>query len=154
MSLRRSAASLLVGASFLLGCGPHGREPFDRYSTRVDARIALVDGDGEPIDELDFGWVDVGAETTARFAIRNVGTDTMQVQDLILSEAAAFELRDVDEIAPLLTPEQWTWVHVAFVPDTPDGFAETLSVDSNDRTRPRVSVDLIGDGWDPGTLEP
>ena len=117
--------------------------------TRVDAVIEVTGEDPENPHVVDFGEVNAGDSRDQVVTIRNIGTDTLQVQDLVLSNFASFEIVDRDNVSPLLTPEQATTLTLRYSPVQDEHIEATLIVASNDRETPEVTVRLLAEGLAP-----
>jgi len=117
--------------------------------TRVDAVIEVHGQDPDNPHVIDFGEVNAGDSSEQLVTIKNIGTDTLQVQDLVLSNFQSFEIVDRDNVAPLLTPEQQTELTLRYSPVQDEHIEATLIVASNDRETPEVNVRLLAEGLAP-----
>jgi len=117
--------------------------------TRVNAIIEVETDHPTDSHTLDFGEVYAGETREKEVTIRNIGDDTLQVQDLILSNNASFEITNDGEYAQLLAPEATTIVRIAYNPIQDEHIEGTLIVASNDRENPEVAVRLLAEGLAP-----
>ncbi len=149
----RSCVLLGIAGSFaaLSGCSESVllAPPDTTNPTRVDAVIDVFGEDPDNPHVIDFGEVNAGDSRDQRVTIQNIGTDTLQVQDLVLSNFASFEIVDRDNVAPLLTPEQTTELTLRYSPVQDEHIEGTLIVASNDRETPEVTVRLLAEGLAP-----
>lgn len=113
---------------------------------RVDAIIEVVTDHPTDPHVLDFGEVNAGDAREKEVTITNIGTDTLQVQDLILSNTASFEISNQGEYAMMLAPDASTVVRVTYSPVQDEHIEGTLVVASNDRQNPEVAVRLLAEG--------
>jgi hypothetical protein len=138
--------------------------PTQTNPTRVDAVIEVTGEDPDNPHIVNFGEVNAGDSRDQLVTIRNIGTDTLQVQDLVLSNFASFEIVDRDSVSPLLTPEQATTLTLRYSPVQDEHIEATLTVASNDRETPEINVRLLAEGlaptirvepqtWDFGNME-
>ena len=152
LSLR---SALVLGASVALvtisGCSESVllAPPDTSNPTRVDAVIEVHGQDPDNPHVIDFGEVNAGDSSEQLVTIKNIGTDTLQVQDLVLSNFSSFEIVDRDNVAPLLTPEQQTELTLRYSPVQDEHIEATLIVASNDRETPEVNVRLLAEGLAP-----
>jgi hypothetical protein len=117
--------------------------------TRVDARIEVETDHPTDDHTLDFGEVLAEETRTKEVTIRNVGDDTLQVQELLLSNVASFEIVNQGEYAMLLAPNAQTVVRVAYSPLQDEHVEGTLVIASNDRESSEVAVRLLAEGLAP-----
>ena len=139
------------GLAALTGCSESVllAPPDTANPTRVDAVIEVTGEDPENPHVVNFGEVNAGDSRDQLVTIRNIGTDTLQVQDLALSNFASFEIVDRDNVSPLLTPEQATTLTLRYSPVQDEHIEATLLVASNDRETPEVPVRLLAEGLAP-----
>lgn len=139
-----SRYSFVFAALFCVSCVPDGElialdRPTDR--TTVSARIELFsDNPGDP-STIDFGQVPAGVTVTREFTVRNIGTDTLQLQELTVAHPS-FSIVDREEVTLLLTPEQSTIVRVAYEARGAESVVTQVRVSSNDRTNPEAELTL------------
>lgn len=117
--------------------------------TRVNAIIEVETDHPTDPHTLDFGEVYAGETREKEVTIRNVGDDTLQVQDLELSNNASFTITNQGEYAQLLAPNASTIVRVSYNPVQDEHIEGTLLVASNDRENPQVPVRLLAEGLAP-----
>jgi len=116
--------------------------------TRVNAIIDVDSGNADP-EMMDFGQVAAGSTQDATLLIRNIGTDTLAIQDLTLT-SPSFQLVNLDELgSPLLAPDSAWELTVRYTPFQDETVLATLMVASNDRLRPEVPVSLRAEGLAP-----
>ena len=115
---------------------------------RVDATIEVRGPDPDAPHLVDFGQVPAGSFQEAEVFIRNVGTDTLQVQDLVL-DAPGFTIQNEADVLPLLVPDESTVVVLRYAPVMDASEVAELLVASNDRETPEVSVTLRAEGLAP-----
>ena len=123
--------------------------PTSENPTRVNAVVDVFGEDPENPHVVNFGEVNAGDSRDQRVTIQNIGTDTLQVQDLVLSNFASFEIVDRDNVAPLLIPEQSTSLTLRYAPVQDEHIEATFTVASNDRETPEVNVRLLAEGLAP-----
>ena len=140
-----SALAALSGCSESVLLAP----PNTANPTRVDAVIEVTGEDPTSPHLIDFGEVNAGDSRDQVVTVKNIGTDTLQVQDLVLSNFSSFEIIDRDSVAPLLTPEQTTTLTLRYSPVQDEHIEATLTVASNDRETPEVNVRLLAEGLAP-----
>ena len=104
-----------------------------------------------PVDShtLDFGEVYAGETREKEVTITNIGDDTLQIQDLVLSNTASFEIVNDGEYDVLLAPNSSTVVLVSYSPVQDEHIEGTLIVASNDRESPEIPVRLLAEGLAP-----
>jgi len=122
--------------------------------TRVNAIIEVETDHPTDPHTLDFGEVYAGETREKEVTIRNVGDDTLQVQDLQvqdldLSNDSSFQITNQGEYAQLLAPNASTIIKVAYSPVQDEHIEGTLLVASNDRENPQVPVRLLAEGLAP-----
>ncbi len=97
---------------------------------------------------LGFGWVPVGTSATLPLSFRNTGGGTLSVSNLIAPNR--FQLTST---APLsLEPGATASRNVTFSPDAERVFAGTITMNSNDPSRPTAQVPVSGGGGQAGQL--
>jgi hypothetical protein len=117
--------------------------------TRVQAVIEVEsDHPTEPLI-VDFGQVYAGEMREKEVTIRNLGTDALQLQDLILPGVGNFEITNEGEYDIVLAPEASTIVVISYSPVRDETLSGTMQVASNDRENPLVSVTLLAEGLAP-----
>jgi hypothetical protein len=94
---------------------------------------------------LTFGAINVGASTTLSVMVGNTGNANCQVS-LALTGSTDFALEGGVPTAFSVTPNTSVLVAVVYTPTTPGADAGTLEVNSDDPSRPSVSVPLQGSG--------
>lgn len=125
------------------------RPPGSAPPTRVQAVIE-VDANhpsGEHI--VDFGEVYAGDTRTKELVIRNLGSDALQVQDLVLPDIGNFDVENDGEYDVILAPNASTVVVLSYSPNIDETLSEILEVASNDRETPVVEVTLRAEGLAP-----
>ena len=144
--------SVLLILTLTPACAPDnilGRLPALEPPTRVQAEIEVETDHPTDSHTLDFGEVYAGEVREKEVTIQNVGDDTLQVQDLILSSTASFEITNAGEYAQLLAPDASTIIRVSYSPVQDEHIEGTLIVASNDRDNPEVAVRLLAEGLAP-----
>jgi len=115
--------------------------------TRVEAIIEVESDHPSDAHLVDFGEVYAGEVREKEVTIRNLGTDTLQVQDLQISDQ--FEIINHDDITQLLAPDSMTVVRIAYSPVMDEHIEGSLQVASNDHEQPVIPVRLLGEGLAP-----
>jgi hypothetical protein len=96
---------------------------------------------------LNFDEVGIGCDTDELLRIRNVGTETLLVEvPTFTSEDFGFDTEITETLS--LSPDEMVEVNVIFLAAGDGDYGGTLSLASNDPTRPRVDVPLAGIGTD------
>lgn len=148
----RSAFALAVGLA-VAGCSdttlipPPNQVP----PTRVDAIIEVESDHPDDPHLVDFGSVYAGESREREVVIRNIGTDNLQIQGMLLADNnPSFELLNEEELTPpILTPEASFVLRLAYHPVRDEHVEGTLIVASNDRTHAEVPVRLLAEGLAP-----
>jgi len=152
-SLTRSLGMGLVLASLgaMAGCSETVliSNPDTAPPTRVDAVIEVTSDNPDNPLLVDFGEVNAGESRDKEITVKNIGTDTLQLQDFVLSNLASFELLNIDDLVPLLVPEASWVLQVRYSPAQDETVQATLIVASNDRENPEVPVSLRAEGLAP-----
>ena len=137
----------------VVGCNDTGLvgEPPDVPPTRVNAVIEVSSDHPTDPHLVDFGQVYAGETRVKEVTIRNVGTDTLQIQDLALPPGTVnFEVLNEGELnPPILTPDASFVVRLEYRPVRDEHVESTFNVASNDRENPLVPVRLIAEGLAP-----
>ncbi|HCP47937.1 MAG TPA: hypothetical protein DIU15_17995 [Deltaproteobacteria bacterium] len=144
-----TAATTLVMAVALVGCSETTliTTPDSGLPTRVEAIIEVASDHPSDPYLVDFGEVYAGDVREKEVTIRNLGTDTLQVQDLQISDQ--FEIINQDDITQLLAPDAMTVVRIAYSPLRDEHIEGSLNVASNDHEDPVIPVRLLGEGLAP-----
>ena len=116
---------------------------------RVNAIIEVETDHPTDPHVLDFGEVYAGDSREKEVTIRNVGDDTLQIQDLILSNNQSFTITNQGEYSMLLAPDASTVVRISYNPVQDQHIEGTLVVASNDRENSEVAVRLLAEGLAP-----
>ena len=133
-----------------LGCPNYG---YPDPPIRVHATIEVMGPHPDDPHLLDFGEVHAGSPRTLELSVRNVGSDTLQIQDVVLPASDAFSAGD--SYAMLLAPDRSTVIPITFDPPEDRVWDGDLVVRSNDREQPEVFVAVRADGRSPRVvLEP
>jgi len=142
------AAGSLLGA---IGCSETTlvANPGATPPTRVNAEIQVETDHPSDSQTLDFGEVYAGETREKEVTITNIGTDTLQIQDLILSNNASFQIVNDGQYDVLLVPDASTVVLISYSPVQDEHIEGTLIVASNDREAPEVPVRLLAEGLAP-----
>jgi hypothetical protein len=135
-----------AGSFILLGC-PTGEPEGD--SPVLGAVIDITGEDLENRHVVDFGEVNAGDAADQLITIRNVGTDTLQVQNLVLSNLASFEIVDRGALPQLLVAQESIALTLRYSPLQDERLEAELVVTSSDRETPEVRVRLIAEGLAP-----
>ena len=123
--------------------------------TRADAVIEVFSDHPTDPHIVDFGEVFAEDVREKEVTIRNIGTDTLQIQDLVLPDVGAFEVMNENEYSRLLAPDTTTVVRLSYSPLRDEHISGTMIVASNDRENSQVSVSLLAEGLAPSVhLEP
>lgn len=92
---------------------------------------------------LDFGVVPIGQSKDLKATLRNSGTASLDISSLSNTSAAY----GASPVGPLsVAPGEQADVTVRFTPKTAGVIADTLSISSNDPSRPQVAILLSGTG--------
>jgi len=138
-------------ALFAVGCSETTLvvNPGSAPPTRVNAMIEVETDHPTDSHTLDFGEVYAGETQEKEVKITNIGDDTLQIQDLVLSNNASFEIVNDGDYNVLLAPDASTVVLVSYSPVQDEHIEGTLIVASNDRESPEVPVRLLAEGLAP-----
>ncbi len=152
-SLTRGLGIGLVLASLgaMAGCNETVliSSPESAPPTRVNAIIEVTSDNPDNPHLVDFGEVNAGEFRDKEVTVKNIGTDTLQLQEFILSNLASFELLNIDDLVPLLVPEEAWVLQIRYSPAQDETIQATLIVASNDRENPEVPVTLRAEGLAP-----
>ena len=96
---------------------------------------------------LDFGSVTVGASKELTLSIRNTGTAALSITRLSVSDSQFAVLRPSTPFT--VAPSAETLVAVRFQPTAAGARSSTLTIASNDPTRPSLNIALSGSGTAP-----
>jgi hypothetical protein len=153
VQLSQKIFSLIAACSLLgaMGCSETTLvvNPGSTPPTRVDAIIEVTTDHPTDSHTLDFGEVYAGETREKEVTIENIGTDTLQIQDIVLSNNASFEIVNDGDYDVLLTPGSSTVILVSYSPVQDEHIEGTLIVASNDRESPEVPVRLLAEGLAP-----
>ena len=140
------AATLSVS---VLGCSETSLigQPGAGLPTRVEAIIEV--SSDHPSDPLlvDFGEVYAGDTREKDVMIRNIGTDTLHIEELVIE--GNFSVVNDGSWERLLSPESTTIVQLAYSPLQDEHIEGSLTVISNDREQPAVLLRLLAEGLAP-----
>ncbi len=128
-------------------------QPGAGLPTRVEAIIEV--SSDHPSDPLlvDFGEVYAGDSREKDVMIRNIGTDTLHIEELLID--GNFSVVNDADWTRLLSPESTTIVQLAYSPIQDEHIEGSLTVISNDRENPAVLVRLLAEGLAPAIeIEP
>ena len=122
-------------------------------STDGDATQVALDGTGEgpllsvPTTNRSVGSTGSGTETSSTAALRNYGSQPLNVSDLSLAgpDAGAFEI-DTDPDSLVVAPGATESVVLTFAPETPGVSNASLVVAHNDTTTGDAAIGLTGQG--------
>ena len=160
----RSLPFVLLALLMLAGCAPQLADRGDDDATpdddaTTDDDDATADDDDTTVDPnregavvsidvegIDFGPVPVGDVAEGVLSIMSVGTDVLQLQDLVLSDTARFTMTNLDDLVPLLVPGESFELEIAFTPAEVGPVEERLVVATNDIEVPESVVLLTGVG--------
>ncbi len=117
--------------------------------TRVDAIIEVITDHPTIEHTVDFGEVYAGQSREKEIIVKNVGTNTLQVHDLVLSDGGSFTITNDDAWERLLNPDATTSVFIEYSPLRDETMSGTLTVESNDRENSQIEVDLLAEGLAP-----
>tara|TARA_Y100001968_G_scaffold177003_1_gene162138 strand:- start:781 stop:2469 length:1689 start_codon:yes stop_codon:yes gene_type:complete len=139
----------------LLGCSETTLigQPGAGLPTRVQATIEV--SSDHPSDPLlvDFGDVYAGDTREKDVMIRNIGTDTLHIEELVID--GSFDVVNDGNWERLLAPEASTLVQLAYSPTQDEHTDGSMTVISNDRENPAVLVRLLAEGLAPAiSIEP
>jgi subtilisin family serine protease len=93
-------------------------------------------------DSIDFDSVYVGSDSTVALTVENVGTDTLEVFDMLITNAAF----TVDTSNFIVPPSGVQEVQVTFAPSTVGSYAGLLQIVSNDPVNDTLNVAVSGYG--------
>ncbi len=150
-------AAALAGLTVLAGCSDTVliSTPGSAPPTRADAVIEVASDHPTDPHIVDFGEVFAEDQREKEVTIRNVGTDTLQIHDLVLPEVGNFEVVNEDEYSRLLAPDTSTIVRLSYSPVRDEHISGTMIVASNDRDNSQISVSLLAEGLAPAVhLDP
>lgn len=141
----------IVSLGAMVGCSETVliSNPESAPPTRVNAIIEVTSDNPDNPLLVDFGEVIAGEFRDQEVTVKNIGTDTLQLQDFVLSNNASFELLNLDDLVPLLVPEESWVLQVRYRPSQDETVQATLIVASNDRENPEVPVSLRAEGLAP-----
>ena len=147
----------LVGLTALSGCSDVTliSNPGSAPPTRADAIIVVFSD--HPTDDhiVDFGEVFAEDVREKEVTIRNEGTDTLQIQDIVLPAVGNFAVVNEDEYSRLLAPDTSTIVRLSYSPIRDEHISGSMIVASNDRENSQVSLSLLAEGLAPAVhLDP
>ena len=128
-------------------------QPGAGLPTRVQAIIEV--SSDHPTDPLlvDFGEVYAGNTREKDIMIRNIGTDTLHIEELLID--GNFTVVNDGNWERLLSPESTTIVQLAYSPVQDEHIEGSLTVISNDRENEAVLVRLLAEGLAPAIeIEP
>ena len=96
----------IVSLGAMVGCSETVliSNPESAPPTRVNAIIEVTSDNPDNPLLVDFGEVIAGEFRDQEVTVKNIGTDTLQLQDFVLSNNASFELLNLDDLVPLLVP--------------------------------------------------
>jgi hypothetical protein len=139
----------------VLGCSETSLigQPGAGLPTRVEAIIEV--SSDHPSDPLlvDFGDVYAGDTREKDIMIRNIGTDTLHIEELVIE--GNFSVVNNANWERLLSPESTTIVQLAYSPLQDEHIEGSLTVISNDREQPAVLLRLLAEGLAPAIhIEP
>jgi hypothetical protein len=100
-------------------------------------------------DSMDFDSVYVGADSTISLTIENVGTDTLVVDSILITNAAF----SVDTSNFVVLPFEMQEVEVTFAPTAQGQYDGLLRIASNDPANDTVDVAVSGYGEPPVGIE-
>ncbi len=149
-ALRTAAISVLALGALTTGCNEVTlvAPPDTVPPTRVDAVVEVFSEDPENPLTVNFGEVNAGEFRDHVVTVRNIGTDTLQLQDLQLDHPS-ISIVNEDEVSLLLVPEAQTTVTLRYEPRQNETVETTLTVASNDRQTPTVPVRVLAEGLAP-----
>ena len=98
-------------------------------------------------ETLDFGAVQIGAESGAEVEVCNVGGGTLEILGIEADQGEAFSARALG--AGTVQPNQCTSFEAVFAPQSAGAAEDTLWVESNDPVEAFVAVAVTGEGVDP-----
>ena len=146
-----AALTVLGGCSDVSLISTPGSAP----PTRADALIEVVSDHPTDPHIVDFGEVFAEDMREKEVTIKNVGTDTLQIHDLVLPEVGNFEVVNENEYSRLLAPDTTTIVRLSYSPIRDEHISGTMIVASNDRENSQISVSLLAEGLAPAVhLDP
>ena len=146
---RNDKASATFGPGWVPDSGNanHGWEfVWTNSFTVVGPRIGVVPA------SKDYGDITSGSSSAQVFTISNVGTASLAVSGMGLTDTANFSLNTgggpngCGTTAPTIAPGNNCTVSVTFVPQSVSDFSASFSIASNDGTDPTVNVPLTGNG--------
>jgi hypothetical protein len=150
-------AAALAGLTVLAGCSDTVliSTPGSAPPTRADAVIEVASDHPTDPHIVDFGEVFAEDVREKQVTIRNVGTDTLQIHDLVLPDVGNFAVLNEDEYSRLLAPDTSTIVILSYSPVRDEHISGSMIVASNDRENSQVSLSLLAEGLAPAVhLDP
>ena len=101
-------------------------------------------------ETFDLGEVSLGCSGRAQLVLTNIGTETLVITALALSNDVEFALENdagSDPAVPIhVRPELPFPIAVVYTPTTEDSASTTLEIESNDALAPTTSVSVEGQG--------
>ncbi len=101
-------------------------------------------------DRLEFEYALVGRTTTRPVMIESCGGQPLEVTRVFLTPESSATLAVADdsafELPATATPPPTRMVEVTFAPPDRAAYGGTLVIESNDPTRPRIEVPIVGRG--------
>lgn len=154
LALAGLCSAVFLSAS-VIGCSETSLigQPGAGLPTRVVAIIEV--SSDHPTDPLlvDFGEVYAGDTREKDIMIRNIGTDTLHIEELLID--GNFTVTNEANWERLLSPESTTIVQLAYSPVQDEHIEGSLTVISNDRENEAVLVRLLAEGLAPAIeIEP
>lgn len=102
-----------------------------------------------PGQNIDFGAVNVSQETpaTIKVTVKNIGKETLRVNDLLLDDnTGAFDVDSDMDVPFELTTSDTTDIWVSFGPEAEEEYDASLIIESNANNYPEYSITLYGVG--------
>jgi hypothetical protein len=102
-----------------------------------------------PGQYIDFGAVNIFQETpaTIKVTIKNIGNETLRVNELILDDnSGAFDVDSAMDAPFELTMSDTTDILVSFGPEAEEEYDASLIIESNANNYPEYSITLYGVG--------
>ena len=100
-------------------------------------------------DPIAFGRVLTGQEATQEVAIQNIGSATLQVDDIRIVPTGRFRLVDDFTFPMVLAPQDFNQFTVSYTPENDQFDQAVLIVSSTDESTPRVEVQITANGAEP-----
>jgi hypothetical protein len=141
----RVSVVLALVMTTLPGCEPVDEPPGAQPPVSAPA-IEITGDDPEDSQVVNFGDVSVGDAREQGVTIRNLGTEPLRIQSLVLSNTASLQIIAPQDLAPTLLPDEALAVSLRYAPLQDEHIEAELVVASNDPATPEVRVRVVAEG--------